>query len=150
MSPYASNRPSHVALWDFMAITKALADENRVRMLLALRGGELCLCQIAELVSLAPSTASKHMSILRLARLVQGRKQGRWMYYRWGVHNAAPGVRRMLRCLEESLANDPQVRDDAQRLRAILKIDPHELCASGFPPKTARRKPRRPAKAQRQ
>ena len=36
-------------MWDFMAISKALADENRVRMLLALRRQELCLCQIIEL-----------------------------------------------------------------------------------------------------
>ena len=38
-----------------MSITKALADENRVRTLLALREGELCVCQITELFGLAPS-----------------------------------------------------------------------------------------------
>ena len=69
-------------MWDFMAVTKALADENRVRMLLALQKQELCLCQLIELVKLAPSTVSKHMSILRSARLVDARKDGRWMYYR--------------------------------------------------------------------
>ena len=46
---------SAMSLWDFMAISKALGDENRVRMLLALRKQELCLCQIIELVGLAPS-----------------------------------------------------------------------------------------------
>ena len=69
-------------MWDFMAVTKALADENRVRMLLALQKQELCVCQIIELVKLAPSTVSKHMSILRAARLVDARKDGRWMFYR--------------------------------------------------------------------
>ena len=39
---------------EFMNITKALADENRVRMLLALRKGEFCVCQITELFGLAP------------------------------------------------------------------------------------------------
>ncbi len=38
---------------DLMKITKALADENRIRVLLALRGGELCACQITELFGLA-------------------------------------------------------------------------------------------------
>ena len=52
---------------DFMAITKALADENRVRILLALRQGESCVCQIVELLGLATSTISKHMSILKQA-----------------------------------------------------------------------------------
>jgi len=48
---------------EFMAITGALADEKRVWMLLALRGGELCVCQITGLFGLAASSISKHLSI---------------------------------------------------------------------------------------
>ena len=69
-------------MFEFLNITKALAEENRVRILLALEVEELCVCQIIELLELAPSTVSKHMSVLRQARLVDGRKEGRWMYYR--------------------------------------------------------------------
>ena len=46
--------PGH-ALRHYMAVTKALSDENRVRVLLALRRGELCVCQIVELLGLATS-----------------------------------------------------------------------------------------------
>ena len=67
---------------EFMNITGALGDETRVRTLLALRKGELCVCQITELFGLAPSTVSKHLSILYQAGLVEARKEGRWMYYR--------------------------------------------------------------------
>ena len=67
---------------DFMAIAKSLADENRVRLLLALQKQELCVCQLIELIGLAPSTVSKHMSILKQAHLVETRKEGRWVYYR--------------------------------------------------------------------
>ena len=66
---------------DFLNITKALADENRLRMLMALQDGELCVCQITELMGLAMSTVSKHLSILYQAGLVNARKEGRWMYY---------------------------------------------------------------------
>ena len=59
---------------DFIDLAKALSDENRVRALMMLREGELCVCQIIELLGLAPSTVSKHMSILRQVRLVQTRK----------------------------------------------------------------------------
>jgi ArsR family transcriptional regulator, arsenate/arsenite/antimonite-responsive transcriptional repressor len=45
-------------MWEFMNIVRALADENRVRALLSLREGELCLCQIIEFLGLAPSTVS--------------------------------------------------------------------------------------------
>ena len=67
---------------EFLNITKALAEENRLRILMALKGEELCVCQLIELLELAPSTVSKHVSVLRQARLVEGRKDGRWIYYR--------------------------------------------------------------------
>ncbi|MDR3503774.1 MAG: metalloregulator ArsR/SmtB family transcription factor [Legionella sp.] len=63
-----------------LTIARALADENRVRLLLALRDKEVCVCQLIELLQLAPSTVSKHMSILKQARLMTGKKKGRWMY----------------------------------------------------------------------
>jgi len=63
-----------------MNLTKALADESRVRAVLALRQGELCVCQITELFGFAPSTVSKHLSILFQANLVESRKDGRWIY----------------------------------------------------------------------
>ena len=69
-------------MFEFLNITKALAEENRLRILLALDGAELCVCQLVELLELAPSTVSKHMSVLRQARLVESRKDGRWMHYR--------------------------------------------------------------------
>lgn len=54
-----------------MAMLKAVSDENRVRLLMALSEGELCVCQLIEFIELAPSTVSKHMSILRGANLVE-------------------------------------------------------------------------------
>jgi ArsR family transcriptional regulator, arsenate/arsenite/antimonite-responsive transcriptional repressor len=71
-----------MTLEQFIKITKALSDPQRVRALLSLRKGELCVCQIIELLSLAPSTISKHMSILKQAGLVSSRKDSRWVYYR--------------------------------------------------------------------
>jgi DNA-binding transcriptional ArsR family regulator len=113
---------------DFISITKALADESRVRMLLSLRGGELCVCQIIELCGLAPSTVSKHMSILKQAGLVGGRKSGRWIYYKLADGDAAPVVREALRWAQGSLARDQVVGQDGKHLRKILKTDPEVLC----------------------
>ncbi len=67
---------------EVLAITKALADENRLRAVGLLKDRELCLCQIAEVLGLASSSVSRHMSILQQARLVESRKQGRWAYFR--------------------------------------------------------------------
>jgi len=115
---------------DFMAITKALADEPRVRVLLALRRGELCVCQIVELLGLATSTVSKHMSILKQARLVESRKEGRWMYYRLAGKDAPKVVQQVMAWVANSLASDPQVVRDKKRLASICTSDPHELCVA--------------------
>ena len=112
---------------EFMAGAKALADENRVRTLMFLRGGELCVCQIVELLGLAPSTVSKHLNVLYQAGLIESRKDGRWIYYRLPA-KAAPPVRRTLAWLAASLGDDPQVAADAKRLQAVLKMDKETLC----------------------
>lgn len=113
---------------EFMNITKALADENRIRTLLALRQGELCVCQITELFGLAPSTVSKHLSILFQAGLVASRKEGRWIYYQLPGKDAPVAVREALDWVEQALTDDPRVRADDNKLRAILRQDPTELC----------------------
>src|SRR5664279_3778523 len=111
-----------------MNITKALADENRVRTLLALRQGELCVCQITELFGLAPSTISKHLSILFQAGLVKSRKDGRWIHYKLPGKDASAAVRNALGWIEKALGGNPRVVEDQQALKRILKQDPAKLC----------------------
>jgi len=113
---------------EVLDITKALADGNRLRAVLALAGGELCVCQIIALLELAPSTVSKHMSILRQARLVEGRKEGRWMYYRLPRRDAPKAVRQAVAWVRRSLADAPQTARDKKRLETILALDPEVLC----------------------
>jgi ArsR family transcriptional regulator, arsenate/arsenite/antimonite-responsive transcriptional repressor len=64
---------------DVLAITNAMADDSRVRAVLALKHGQPCVSQIVELLGLAPSTVSKHLSILPHAGLVESRKTDRWV-----------------------------------------------------------------------
>jgi len=113
---------------DFMAITKALADERRVRVLMALRGRELCVCRIIDFLGLAPSTVSKHMSILRQARLVKGRKQGRWMYYRLPGKDAPAWIKAALFWLRRSLADHPQIKKDEEKIAEIIRRYQEEMC----------------------
>jgi ArsR family transcriptional regulator, arsenate/arsenite/antimonite-responsive transcriptional repressor len=115
---------------DLIAVTSALSDENRVRALLALEGGELCVCQIIELLQLAPSTVSKHMSLLRAAGLVEARKDGRWMYYRLPTEKSRlPDVAiKAIPWLLKSVWIDPQMQTDRKKLKAIKNLSPEELC----------------------
>jgi DNA-binding transcriptional ArsR family regulator len=111
-----------------MAVAKAMADENRVRVMAFLGGGELCLCQIIEMLGLAPSTVSKHMAVLHQAGLIETRKEGRWIYYRLADGGASPCVRGTIEWVQTCLAKDVQIRKDAKRVRAVKKADLADLC----------------------
>ena len=108
-------------------ITKALSDETRVRALMMLTGGELCVCQIIEMLGLAPSTVSKHMSILRQASLVETRKEGRWMYYRLS-DGEIQTASEILDWLQRHLKKDKRILGDAKKLQLIQKKSKDELC----------------------
>jgi DNA-binding transcriptional ArsR family regulator len=94
-----------------------------------LKDRELCVCQLIELLCLAPSTVSKHLSILRNARLIDSRKQGRWMYYRLAGPDAPRTIVQALEWTCRSFAETDRFIEDGHRLEAILRIDPEILCS---------------------
>jgi ArsR family transcriptional regulator len=110
----------------FIETSKALSDPNRVRALMALRGRELCVCRIIELLQLAPSTVSKHLTILKQAGLIEGRKEGRWMHYRLPEHPLSV-IARTLEWVFESLSDSPEIAEDQKRLADIIETDIAEL-----------------------
>jgi DNA-binding transcriptional ArsR family regulator len=114
---------------DVVTIAKALSDENRVRIVAMLDGRELCVCQVIELLELAPSTVSKHLAILKQARLVEGRKDGRWMYYRLADEEASEVARAALRWVLQMIRGDKRLHEDARHLRQILALHPEVLCS---------------------
>ncbi len=113
---------------EFMPLPKALSDENRVRILMALARGELCVCQITELFGLSASTTSKHLSILYQAGLTNSRKEGRWMYYSLPGKEAPASVREAIDWVRNALAKNPKILEDAAHLAKMPSIRPSELC----------------------
>lgn len=59
-----------------------LANPTRLRIVEALAGRELCVCDLAEVVESSPSSVSHHLRQLRQMRLVRHRKEGRMAFYR--------------------------------------------------------------------
>lgn len=110
-------------------IGKALADESRLRALGLLEPGELCLCQLIEIIGLAPSTMSKHMQLLVEAGLVEQRKAGRWRYYRLAGADAPPEARDALAWVRSALIQQPRVVADLEHRDDVLKRDLGELTA---------------------
>jgi ArsR family transcriptional regulator, arsenate/arsenite/antimonite-responsive transcriptional repressor len=110
----------------FTNTTKSLSDSNRVRVLMALRNRELCVCRLIELLQLAPSTVSKHLAILKQAGLIEGRKEGRWMLYRL-PDDKGSNAWKTLALVFQSLENSPEVSVDQKRISEIVDIDIAEL-----------------------
>ncbi|OGG94040.1 MAG: hypothetical protein A2508_05710 [Candidatus Lambdaproteobacteria bacterium RIFOXYD12_FULL_49_8] len=80
-------------------IFKALSDRNRLRILKMLEVRPLCNCEVQAILGLAPSTVSKHLSILCQIGLIIGQKQGKWMIYH------LPTVAPELHPIQQVLAN---------------------------------------------
>jgi DNA-binding transcriptional ArsR family regulator len=95
---------------------------------MALGEGELCVCQLVDLLDLASSTISRHMSILSQAYLVDSRKEGRWVYYRRAGVEAPEPVRAALEWIDRSLADSEEWRADRQRIAEITALPPELLC----------------------
>ncbi|MBI2214890.1 MAG: winged helix-turn-helix transcriptional regulator [Acidobacteria bacterium] len=108
---------------------KAIGHPARLRILLMLRDGPLCGCQIGAVVKLAASTVSEHLSELKKAGLVVEKKDGRWVEYRLvdGTANRA-----LLDAIAESSARDATVRADAVLIKSIRRVPLEELCGVGL------------------
>ncbi len=60
---------------------KAISDLTRVRILFCLLGGEMCVCDIQELVGVTQSAVSHQLRVLKQAGLVKYRREGKSLYY---------------------------------------------------------------------
>jgi len=94
--------------------TKIISDETRLRLLMLLvHGEELCVCQLTEVLGLSQPKISRHLAIMRTAKLIQARKSGLWVYYR--LHDALPGWATETLITLQSVAHQQQpYQQDAQ------------------------------------
>ena len=74
--------PSEAAVRELTAVFGLLADPGRLRLLVALRHGELCVCDLAAVCGQSESATSHALRLLRAHRVVQVRRTGRRAYYR--------------------------------------------------------------------
>ena len=82
----AATRPLLVTVTEASGIADVfglLSDPNRVRILFALlEAGEICVCDLADMVDMSPSALSHALRLLRTAGVVTNRRDGRMMHYR--------------------------------------------------------------------
>ena len=110
-------------------IMKAASDPTRIRILMSLLNGELCACQITALLDLAPSTVSKHMSILKHAGFIKNRKEGKWIYFCLDKFLNESCHKIILDTLFKEVCNSPLILSDKVKLEKILLENQDNLCS---------------------
>lgn len=84
-----------------------LADATRVRIVLALRDGELSVNHLADIVDKTPTAVSQHLAKLRLARIVATRQEGTKVFYRLANEHASQLVSDAIFQAEHALSGEP-------------------------------------------
>ncbi len=110
-----------IVMKNVINIFRALSDPTRLRILLLLRGQELCVCEITHVLDMEQSRISHQMRVLRDSGLVEDRREGRWIIYR--IPSRSRGIVEgiLSEKLFEPLDTDPKILNDARKLNACLK-----------------------------
>jgi DNA-binding transcriptional ArsR family regulator len=112
-----------------VAVARALGHPARLRAVAMLRSGELCVCQITEVLRLAPSTVSIHLKELKRCGLVSERKEGRWVFVALSEDLEA---RSWVATALAAVGVDPQLEEDERLVGEIRRLPVEELCRLGY------------------
>src|SRR5437667_8947312 len=93
---------------------RTLSDRTRLRLLNLLAPGETCVCELTDTLRVVQPKVSRHLRHLRRAGLVEARRDGKWIHYRWARHGD-PLVRHVLAGLRDWMSKDERMTNDRHR-----------------------------------
>jgi len=105
---------------------KSLSDPNRLRILKMLQVKPLCVCEITDVLQLATSTVSKHLSILKGTGFIIEEKDGKWVNYMINLRPDDPRISSILSTLDFWIADQKIISEDKAK---VTKVDRHFVCA---------------------
>ena len=114
----APNRRPAVA--DLEGLFKGFADPTRIRILNVLAAGELCVCDIVDLLELAQPTVSRHLAYLRDSGLVEVTRESKFAHYRLSDPRNAVHTN-LVNCLRGCFVGVGSL--DRERDRALGRIE---------------------------
>ena len=94
---------------------RAFSDRTRLRILNLLLRGELCVCDIVNTLRIPQPTASRHLSYLKKAGLVESRRDGVWIHYKLAPATAK-FHQKLIDCLGCCFQDVPQLANDGKQL----------------------------------
>lgn len=116
---------------NYIEVFKALADKTRMRImrLLSITDRQVCVCEIMDALQLPQYQVSKHLNILKNARMVEGERRGTWVYYSPLKKDSAFN-RQLFKLLKEQLS-DAEFLEDEKKLKRRLQLREGDTCVVG-------------------
>jgi len=101
---------------------KALSDNGRLRILKMLQQKSLCVCEITDIIQLATSTVSKHLSILKDAGFIIEQKDGKWVNYGVNSRSTDQRVIEILTKLDFWIEDSQLIEDDKEKVKSVDRM----------------------------
>jgi ArsR family transcriptional regulator len=114
-----------MSMKDFIKVTKALSDPNRVKIIKMLQHKMMCVCEMKEALQISQPSVSKHLKILEEAGLVSFKKDGLWVDYFLTDGRKSPYVASLMGNLQHWLEEDPEI---TELIRQLPHIRREEVC----------------------
>lgn len=108
-------------------IFKALSDKNRLRILKMLQIKPLCVCEITEILQLAASTVSQHLSLLKKESFIYEEKEGKWVNYVLNHRPADSRISAILTSLDFWIGDSKVIEEDKQKVKVV---DRYKVCGN--------------------
>ena len=129
--PHMKGTP--IAMKEVLRLLGALADPTRLRLIRLLLQRELCVCELVDALNVPQYKISRHLRRLRATRIVEARRDGRWMHYRISPPGEPNGLHRsLLKALSDYLGKVPEARRDDARLSRRLRLRWAGQCVVGM------------------
>ena len=107
-----------VAIADLDTLFKGFADPTRLRILNVLAAGDLCVCDVVDVLRLSQPTVSRHLAYLRRMGLVKNSREGKFAHYRLAVAENAVH-RHLIDCARSCFVGVPAL--DRERRQATKR-----------------------------
>jgi len=117
---------------NYVEFFKALGDKTRLRImrLLSIADRQVCVCEIMDALQLPQYQVSKHLNVLKSAKLVEGERKGTWVYYS-PLKKDSTFNRQLFKLLRVQLS-DAEFLEDEEKLKQRLQLRDGDACVVGF------------------
>lgn len=96
-----NSQPNEDILYDLAELFKVFGDSTRIRILSVLMEDELCVCDICETLQMTQSAISHQLRVLKNAKLIRNRKEGKQVFYRLSDEHVSTILAMALEHIEE-------------------------------------------------